>query len=306
MSLQGVIAEISEYRRWDCVCYTRKNKYGYVTLSNPHYGSDYAEEVFDDYGEEYIFRKPTPAERREIVINTIIECNGRSFRIQKLAKYLAVSDRTIQYLLKSLKKEGLIEVVPRFDSNGVQISNTYKYIGPPCEFYGSGLNLKLLYDKKQNVGFRSWNWKKISFPHNGVWYDQYKQMQMKFDVRIDRRNYLVTNGLPLIIPDDVKYLVIRYTYWKGKDTASPDSKTFDSTIRIPLNVQYHKERIGSCNLLFWVCGTKNNPKVKIYDLDYGEKVNTFTWFTENISESETKLDNNQIEQLLLMGDFTTK
>ncbi len=70
--------------------------YGFIEIENPNYMQDY-ETVIEtdlDYSSIYLLRKPTPKERREIIINTIIECNGRSFSVPKLAKLLAVADRT--------------------------------------------------------------------------------------------------------------------------------------------------------------------------------------------------------------------
>ena len=71
----------------------KPNRSGFVYIDNPHYliGGD---------DRQYIIRKPTPKERREIVINTVIECNGRMFAITTLAYRLGVSDRTVQTILR--------------------------------------------------------------------------------------------------------------------------------------------------------------------------------------------------------------
>lgn len=50
------------------------------------------------------FRKPTPAERKEIILNYIRARNGKPLNMQKLAKLLAVSVRTIQKHLRNLEK----------------------------------------------------------------------------------------------------------------------------------------------------------------------------------------------------------
>lgn len=88
----------------------RRKGYGFIYIKNPEFPLE------DD--REYLIRKPTPKERREIVINTVIECNGRTFKIHALAQRLAVSDRTVQTILRQLQKDGLIEIVPCRNKNG--------------------------------------------------------------------------------------------------------------------------------------------------------------------------------------------
>lgn len=77
-------------------------KYGFIAFENPRYLREISDSTGYTYRDErkYIYRKPNAKERREIVINTIIESDGRPFSIPKLAKLLAVSDRTLQSLLK--------------------------------------------------------------------------------------------------------------------------------------------------------------------------------------------------------------
>lgn len=43
----------------------------------------------------YHYRKPTPSERKEIILNYIIDSNGTPIKVNCLASKLAVSDRTI-------------------------------------------------------------------------------------------------------------------------------------------------------------------------------------------------------------------
>ena len=124
------------------------NRYGFVYVNNPHY-------YIDGDDRKYLIRKPTPRERKEIIINTLIQCNDRTFIIPELADKLGVSDRTIQNILRQLEKEGLIQITPKYAQNGKQKGNAYKYIGPACKFYGSGLTLKALHNPEENVGFRN-------------------------------------------------------------------------------------------------------------------------------------------------------
>ena len=149
----------------------RRKGYGFIYIKNPHY-------LVDDDDREYLIRKPTPQERREIVVNTVIKCNGRTFKIHALAVRLAVSDRTIQTILRQLEKDKLIQITPKRGKDGKQKGNAYRYIGPPCEFYGSGLTLKDLYDINNGVGFRDWAWKTHGFGHDQNWHSgMVSQMQ---------------------------------------------------------------------------------------------------------------------------------
>ncbi len=286
------------------------NKYGFIEIENPNYMNDYGNNDDGvDYTSKYLLRKPTFTERKEIIVNTIIEGNGRSFSIPKLAKLLAVSDRTIQNCLRQLEAEGIIEISPRYGKNGVQKSNSYRYIGEPCDFYGNGLTLKTLYNSHENYGFRDWAWKNTAFPYDGYWYSLYEQCLKKFRTHVKKREYLEKHGLPLVIPEPIKYLALRYTYWKGKLWINEDNRiTRDSTVKIELNTgrQYQIVRLDGYRLLLLFLGNSDNPKIKIYDLKYGKKLATFTWFSENIIETDRRINDTDMEQLILLGDFTTK
>ena len=74
-----------------------KNKFGFVEIENPvYYNNDY------NYSPpQFLMRKATPEERREMVVNYIIRRSGKPISIDNLANKLAVSKRTIQLLMKS-------------------------------------------------------------------------------------------------------------------------------------------------------------------------------------------------------------
>ena len=76
-------------------------KYGIVIL-----------EVYDETLRTtvYHYHKPTPSERKEIILNHIIDNSGTSIKVNYLSSKLAVSDRTIQKIIKELSNEGLIKV----------------------------------------------------------------------------------------------------------------------------------------------------------------------------------------------------
>ena len=81
----------------------------------------------------YHYRKPTPNERKEIILNYIIDNSETPIKVNYLSSKLAVSDRTIHKIIKELVNEVLIKVEPCFingkvkeilDSSGIK---TVKY-----------------------------------------------------------------------------------------------------------------------------------------------------------------------------------
>ena len=103
----------------------------------------------------YHYRKPTPSERKEIILNYIIENSGTPIKVNYLSSKLAVSDRTIQKIIKELANEGLIKVESCF-INDRQSGNKITYIGEPRIKTGKELTLNLLYDIINPYGFRDW------------------------------------------------------------------------------------------------------------------------------------------------------
>ena len=105
----------------------------------------------------YHYRKPTPCERKEIVLNYIIDNSGTPIKVNYLSSKLAVSDRTIQKIIRELANEGLIKIEQCF-INGRQSGNKITYIGKPRIKTGKELTLDLLYDITNPNGFRDWDW----------------------------------------------------------------------------------------------------------------------------------------------------
>ena len=123
-------------------------KYGIVIL-----------EVYDETLRTtvYHYPKPTPNERKEIILNYIIDNSGTPIKVNYLSSKLAVRDRTIQKIIKELANEGLIKVEPCFIS-GRQSGNEITHIGTPRIKTGKELTLELLYDVSNPYGFRDWDW----------------------------------------------------------------------------------------------------------------------------------------------------
>lgn len=76
---------------------------------------------------EFLMRKPTPEERKEIIVNYIIAHNGKSIDMFALADKLCISERLMQMTLKSLREEGLIEVIHTFSDTGKQLKKVQIY-----------------------------------------------------------------------------------------------------------------------------------------------------------------------------------
>ena len=310
-------ADDMEEREISHCCCSGPGKYGFIALKNPDFRKEKVDKFGNTYIDEmaYLFRKPNPKERREIVLNTIIEGSGRAFSVHKLAKYLAVTDRTIQTLLRSLEREGLIRPAPRYADNGARLSNRYRYVGEPCKFYGSGLNLHHLYDPEKDVGFRRWPWGYLSFPHDKVWYDFYGECKLKFSIRTARGEYLRERGLPLVVPEEVNFLVLRYCYWKGKSeilyTCDPEHPerdrqfSTDGTIKAALaGEKVQKVKFYDKTFELHIVGSRENPEVEIWE--QGELIAVFSWFTENILERTADVDETHSEQFFILGDFTAR
>ena len=133
----------------------------YYTTENENYRK-YGIVIIEVYDETlrttvYHYRKPTPCERKEIILNYIIDNSGTPIKVNYLSSKLAVSDRTTQKIIKELANEGFIKVEPCF-INGRQSGNKITYIGKPRIKTGKELTLDLLYDITNPYGFRDWDW----------------------------------------------------------------------------------------------------------------------------------------------------
>ncbi len=282
--------------------YMRRKGYGFIYIKNPKFPLEDTR--------EYLTRKPTPKERREIVINTVIECNGRTFKIHALAQRLAVSDRTVQSILRQLEKDGLIEITPKYDKNGKQKRNAYRYIGPPCERYGTGLTLKDLHDISRDVGFRDWAWNTHGFTHDQNWHNIYPMCKAKFERRMTRKDYLEENNLPLLVPEDIKYFVLRYAYWKGDRDDLEEYEFYEQnrTKKFALEPLNRTETVSlyGIPLIVEINGPKENPQITLIDADTNKRITVFTWFDENVIIGDCDIDAETVEQVLILGDFTTR
>lgn len=78
----------------------------YYITENENYRK-YGIIVIEAYGKTlgttvYHYRKPTTSERKEIILNYIIDNSGTPIKVNFLSNKLAVSDRTIQKIINEL------------------------------------------------------------------------------------------------------------------------------------------------------------------------------------------------------------
>jgi len=136
-----------------------KKGYGYIEFVDPR---KLKNDGWDDQIAPEI-RKPTAAEREEIILNLIRDNSGKYISIRKIAGLLAVSDRTVQKILRKFEERGLIRRISRYSANNRQQSNRIEYTGPDTPRSKSDLTLEMLYDPDNPGGFRDWHWEPFKF-----------------------------------------------------------------------------------------------------------------------------------------------
>ena len=302
-----------------------KHKFGFIEIQNP----EYYDNNYCFSPSEFLMRKATPEERKEMVVNYIIRRDGKPINLEKLAAKLAVSKRTIQSLMRSLKEDKLIEVLPNYEQNGRQGHNSYRYIGPPTDKFGSGLTIGMLYDLKNRAGFRDWDWDDFSYKNKGD-YDLQDLYISKSSCRRTRGKYIEwRNADKSACIRKPKYLAIRYSHFISKKDGK---KTPDKYIRINYKTgEHYDSRPGSLSshgtkkfkidfskqiitfALFGILfggeleGSEEDPKITIFDLRTEETYAQFTYWGENylyfVRDAE---DEDREENLIIYGEFTSK
>lgn len=179
-----------------------KGKYGFIEFSNPNY--------FKEGGERYLLRKPNPTERKEIMLNYIIDHSGEPISVNFFSEELCVSTRTIKSILKEFKEQGLIEVTNVFGSTGKQMSNIIRYTGPAVVKTGKELTIDLLYTVNNVAGFRDFDWYDLKFPKDGDYYEMGPINEAKENVKLLRKKFLDGTNEEPIGKHYYKYLKIEY------------------------------------------------------------------------------------------------
>lgn len=303
-----------------------KEKYGFIEIDNPEY---YKKDNGYWSVPEFLLRKPTPEERKEIIVNYIIAHNGESIDMSALADKLCISYRLMQIILKSLREERIIQVEHTFSDTGKQLQNKYRYVGAPCESYGSGLTVDMLYDTENQAGFRDWDWEDFKFKKDGNWYDSDELVGCKIDRRYLRREYLKRANVDESYGvRNAKFFTLRYSRWiskkDGKPTpqehirinhltgeeydARPGNYSADGTKKYELETM---EKVFAFSLfgVFFAAeynGEKDNPQIHLFDPRIDEDYITFSYWGDNILHLVWDADDDRENHLELIGEFISK
>ena len=113
---------------------------------------------FKDKSGEWQFRKPTPLQRKAILIYYLRRRSGRAMTVKRIADDFHVSERTMQKLLKELEAEGIIRREPIYDENGFQKANKIVYIGEKARLIGDEPSIDKIFEDGNPMKLRSFEW----------------------------------------------------------------------------------------------------------------------------------------------------
>lgn len=136
---------------------TSCHKYGFIKIPNP-------ETEYDFEVPENLLRKPTPEQRRVMMVNRIAEGDHGSyvFTIAMFAEAFAISKRTVQSDLRLLESRGWIRIESTYEGKK-QIASKMTYIGPMRREEEKRMTSALLYDSEESYGIRDFDWADYSF-----------------------------------------------------------------------------------------------------------------------------------------------
>jgi|LAHS01.1.fsa_nt_gb DNA-binding transcriptional ArsR family regulator len=125
-----------------------------------HHG--YIEVKLGDMPEDIELRKVTPHQRKMAILYYIKTHNGKKiFFGDDFAKLMGTEQRTIQYDIKSLIKEGMVRMEPTFDRKGRSSHNRYFYEvrkESVDHFFAMKPSIERIYSKENYLGLRNWHW----------------------------------------------------------------------------------------------------------------------------------------------------
>lgn len=139
---------IPTYRRREIAGTNEKvGKYGYVLIK-----------PLDDY-HDAIIRKVTPFQRKCILLYYVETHDGTSFPISKFTFPLGINDRSIQYDLRWLEKNGYLRSEKTYGEKGEEKANVYHFLKPlEDEFYDRKPTIRRVYAKSNPLILRQWHW----------------------------------------------------------------------------------------------------------------------------------------------------
>lgn len=148
---------------------------------------------YEEY--DYLVRKPTPKERKLIVLNYIRMHGGRKIRVEWFSSTLNVSVRTIQKVLKELKEEGKIKVIETYIGTGKQGISKYLYTGKEMTLEEKECNLENLLAIDNPYGFRDFDWDDFKYDPETSSVLDFDLLEYRRDLLKKRRqNYLESLG----------------------------------------------------------------------------------------------------------------
>jgi len=106
--------------------------------------------------------------------------------------------------------------------------------------------------------------------------------------------------------------VLRYSYWKGETDKLYKPDEFicskDGTVKIAIESLNRTEAVPFFGYMLSVeiSSIKDNPKITITNAETEGTLGVFTWFEENIIQSDKQIDDTHTEQFFILGYFTTK
>lgn len=182
-------------------------KYGYICV------------LPADDENDALIRKIMPFQRKCILLYYVERHDGKPFNIRKMAKDLAVEDRTIQYDLRWLEKKGYLWIESRTDPKKGSVENAYHFKHAiEDEFYDFKPTVRKAYGIPNSLGLREWHWDDYkTIPgmedeyHNA--YDKYEAVTELNEKRTEQRKIVHKRRMetfPPMVRRNMKKKILKY------------------------------------------------------------------------------------------------
>ena len=153
----------------------------------------------DSGGNEYV-RKPTPNQRKIMLMYYLRRRSGRTMTVKSIAKAFCVSERTLQKLLKELETENIIVRNAVYNEVGRQTANKIVYIGATPRLNGKECTLDKVYDTENPLNLRDFEWIDFwRFVDNQYDYFNYEKLygsngpSYKLNALAEKHGYIATD-----------------------------------------------------------------------------------------------------------------